>query len=248
MLLLTVCMSSILLNRSAIAQGIIRGEPNELAQPFSEAAVAKLDSLGYPWNRAAGHFYSASPVVKRRGIPDIAIQPCESWMRKALKPLFIPGNLDSLWHGIRMAPDVDLIVASYKIKQFEITWVDMQTDMALIVHDTTPNSIPPSDEEQAIATIKKTVGTFVNMPSGWQSSFRATASSKSVGQNLLWFGQAFDAEQVDEHSIRVSKTFWYSVCPFFIEGSTVYVHLEGAEDGKYRWNGNVPITSRLPGH
>lgn len=219
--------------------------PNELSEFFGPSVLSALDPLGWLWRRRADHFYSSSPAVARNRIPDKEIVPCEMWMRKIMKPQFIPANLNSLWHGIKMAPDRDLIVASYSVQQYSISWIDMQGQIAVILRNNLASPAP--DNEMGIKSLLETVpSTFFKMPADWRTSFKVYTARRAFDNVDLWYGCTMDHAQVDERYRPLEKENWYTWCPYFTDGATIYYELSAVEDG--RWLGwNYGVTKhRLP--
>jgi len=246
MIFSSCCLAILASNQATATQAKAPREPNELSEIFSPAKTATLRKLGFPWDRRADHFFSASPPVKRNEIPDKVIEPCEMWLRKILKPEFIPANLISLWHGIRMAPDRDLLVANFTVKQYAMTWVDSQGQIALIVRDT--SAVTPADTEEDIKDLARAVPrTFLKMPPGWENFFKVSAYPALPDRGSLWHGYAADVRAFDPRKNPPEKDNWFLDFEYFTDGATVYFEMRAVEDGKWLGWDYGASHYRLPG-
>jgi hypothetical protein len=163
------------------------------------------------------------------------IRSCEDLMRVVLRPGFIPSNISSLWHGIRGAPDDDLIVATYRVGTFKVTWLDMDGQEALIAEDLRRDA-RLLDKEEVQRWVMKTEEQFFNLPSVWKRTYRDWISSRKVDDRTLWYGGTEIGAQI-VRGVRVDKLNWFTDSDYFTDGRTIYIQMSAVENGESRWVG-----------
>jgi hypothetical protein len=230
----TLAIGILALTTTSASQKPLLQDRTALTEAVQERTLQRLDGLGPDWARRAGHFRAATPAVPRAKLPAWVVQDAATWMRKILKPEIVPTNLDSMWYGLPKAPDRDLVVASYSVGANKVTWIDNESQMILLVKY--PDEGAPTSSEEVTTLVRKTFETYLNLPANWRKSFAAPSAPVGTANTGLWYGQVVCGEEMAPDGRVTSKRNWYSFCPFWTDGATVYIELSGVENDLAKWN------------